>query len=40
MGGLKKAGVVVDRKSMAELAIQDPGAFTKLAATAREHLAA
>lgn len=40
MGGLKKAGVTVDRKALAELAIQDPGAFTKLAATAREHLAA
>ena len=40
MGGLKKAGVAVDRKSLADLAIQDPGTFTKLAATAREKLAA
>ena len=40
MGGLKKAGVAVDRKSLADLAIQDPGTFTKLAETAREKLAA
>ena len=40
MDGLKKAGVAVDRKSLADLAIQDPGTFTKLAETAREKLAA
>lgn len=40
MGGLKKAGVAVDRKSLADLAIHDPGAFTKLVARAREHMAA
>jgi len=40
MGGLKKAGVSIDRKVLAELAIQDQAAFTKLAETARAHLAA
>ncbi|HWQ70194.1 MAG TPA: 50S ribosomal protein L20 [Patescibacteria group bacterium] len=40
MGGLKKAGVAMDRKSLADLAIQDPSAFTKLAEAAREQLAA
>ncbi|PWB81968.1 MAG: 50S ribosomal protein L20 [Candidatus Methylomirabilota bacterium] len=40
MGGLKKAGVALDRKALADLAIQDPSAFTKLAETAREQLAA
>ena len=40
MGGLKKAGVSIDRKVLAELAIQDQAAFAKLAETARGHLAA
>jgi large subunit ribosomal protein L20 len=40
MGGLKKAGVAVDRKALADLAIKDPAAFTKVAETAREKLAA
>lgn len=40
MGGLKKAGVEVDRKALADLAIQDPSAFTKFAEKAREQLAA
>ena len=40
MSGLKKAGVAIDRKSLAELAIQDQAAFNKLAETARGHLAA
>ncbi len=40
MGGLKKAGVTIDRKVLAELATQDPAAFTKLAETARAHVAA
>jgi len=40
MSGLKKAGVAIDRKGLAELAIQDQTAFNKLAETARTHLAA
>ncbi|MBI4241741.1 MAG: 50S ribosomal protein L20 [Candidatus Rokubacteria bacterium] len=35
MNGLKKAGVTLDRKVLAELAVADPGAFAKLAETAR-----
>ena len=33
--GLKQAGVDMDRKILADLAIQDPAAFTRLAETAR-----
>jgi large subunit ribosomal protein L20 len=40
MGGLKKAGVAVDRKALADLAIHDPLTFTKLAEIAREQVAA
>lgn len=40
MGGLKKAGVAVDRKALADLAIHDPSTFSKLAETAREQVAA
>ena len=35
MNGLKKAGVALDRKILAELAIKDPAAFAKLAETAK-----
>jgi large subunit ribosomal protein L20 len=35
MDGLKKAGVALDRKVLAELAVHDPTAFAKLAETAR-----
>jgi len=35
MAGLKKAGVTLDRKILAELAVSDPAAFAKLAETAR-----
>ncbi len=35
MAGLKKAGIGLDRKVLAELAVQDPTAFAKLAETAR-----
>jgi len=35
MAGLKKAGIGLDRKILAELAVQDPAAFAKLAETAR-----
>ena len=33
--GLKKAGVELDRKVLADLAVQDPSSFTKLAEQAR-----
>jgi large subunit ribosomal protein L20 len=36
--GLKKAGVAVDRKIMADLAISDPAAFSALAEKAKMHL--
>lgn len=35
MNGLKKAGVLLDRKVLAELAVKDPAAFGKLAETAK-----
>jgi large subunit ribosomal protein L20 len=35
MDGLKKAGVGLDRKVLAELAVADPRAFEKLAETAK-----
>ena len=35
MAGLKKAGINLDRKILAELAVSDPTAFAKLAETAR-----
>ena len=35
MHGLKQAGVELDRKVLADLALQDPGAFTQLADQAR-----
>jgi large subunit ribosomal protein L20 len=35
MNGLKKAGVTLDRKILAELAVNDPGAFAKLAEKAK-----
>ena len=31
MGGLHKAGVEIDRKMLAEMAVSDPTAFTKIA---------
>jgi large subunit ribosomal protein L20 len=34
--GLKVAGVDLDRKVLADIALQDPAAFTKLADTARK----
>lgn len=39
MSGLKKAGVVLDRKVLAELAVEDPAAFARLVETARAHAA-
>lgn len=35
MHGLKEAGVDLDRKSLAELAIREPGAFAEVANTAK-----
>jgi len=35
MNGLKKGGVLLDRKVLAELAVNDPGAFAKLAEKAK-----
>lgn len=35
MAALKKAGVLLDRKVLAELAVNDPGAFAKLAETVK-----
>ena len=35
ISGLKKSGVEMDRKILADLALQDPGAFTRLAETAK-----
>ena len=39
MAGLKKAGVLLDRKVLAELAVTDPKAFAKLAETAKAQTA-
>jgi large subunit ribosomal protein L20 len=39
MAGLRKAGIGLDRKVLAEIAVQDPKAFAKLAETARAQLA-
>lgn len=39
MAGLKRAGVALDRKILAELAVADPAAFAKLAETAKAKLA-
>lgn len=38
INGLKKAGIIIDRKVLADLAVSDPNAFSRLAATASEHL--
>lgn len=38
MHGLKKAGVELDRKVLAELAVSDPQGFAKVAGLAAEHL--
>ena len=40
MNGLKLAGVELDRKALADIAIHDPAAFTKLVDTARSAIAA
>lgn len=38
MNGLRKAGVTLDRKILAELAMSDPAAFARLVETARAHV--
>ena len=40
MNGLRKAGVEVDRKMLADLAVRDPQAFSALAEQARSALSA
>jgi large subunit ribosomal protein L20 len=40
MNGLKKAGIDVDRKILADIAVRDPQAFALLADRARDALAA
>ncbi|MDP2299341.1 MAG: 50S ribosomal protein L20 [Actinomycetota bacterium] len=40
MNGLKKAGVLVDRKILADMAVNDPAAFAKLAEVAKQAQAA
>lgn len=40
IAGLRKAGVEVDRKMLADLAVKDPKAFTEVAALAKSRLAA
>ena len=39
MAGLKKAGIMLDRKILAELAVNDPKAFAKLAETVKAQTA-
>ena len=40
MNGLKRAAIDVDRRVLADLAVRDPAAFTKLAQSARASLPA
>ena len=40
MDGLNKAGIEIDRKVLADLAVRDPNAFTQLASAAKSSLAA
>ena len=35
MGGLQKAGIELDRKVLAEMAVHDPAAFAKIASAAK-----
>ena len=39
INGLNKAGVKVDRKMLADLAVREPEAFTAVVATAKQALA-
>ena len=38
MAGLQRASVVLDRKSLADLAVHDPDTFTKIVELARSHV--
>ena len=38
MYGLQRAGVALDRKTLSNLAIHDPDAFTKIVELAKQHL--
>lgn len=38
INGLNKANIEIDRKVLAELAVSDPYAFSRIAATASDHL--
>jgi len=40
MGGLKRAGIELDRKVLADMAVQDPKGFEQVAEIARRHLPA
>jgi large subunit ribosomal protein L20 len=40
MNGLKRAGVALDRKVLADLAVSDAAAFNQIAQLAKTHLAA
>jgi large subunit ribosomal protein L20 len=40
MGGLRKGGVVLDRKTLADLAVTDDAAFGRVAAVAKEAVSA
>jgi large subunit ribosomal protein L20 len=40
MGGLRKAGVFLNRKMLSEVAISDPAAFDKIVELARAHASA
>lgn len=37
VGGLKTAGIELNRKMLADLAVRDPAAFSELAEVAKEH---
>lgn len=37
IAGLKKAEVIIDRKILADLAVNDPAIFSRIATLAREH---
>ena len=38
MNGLKRAGILIDRKQLADLAVRDAAAFTNLASQAQQAL--
>jgi large subunit ribosomal protein L20 len=38
MNGLRKAGVEIDRKMLADMAVREPAAFSKLATIAKKEI--